>query len=58
MEAAATKLDLPFLGRIPLALEIREGGDAGEPPAAGEGVHAKPFVAIAEKLSRWLAANG
>ncbi|NCP24973.1 MAG: Mrp/NBP35 family ATP-binding protein [Erythrobacter sp.] len=58
VEAAATKLDLPFLGRIPLALEIREGGDAGEPPAAGEGVHAKPFVAIAEKLSRWLAANG
>ena len=47
-----------FLGRIPLALEIREGGDAGAPPAASDGVHAKPFVAIAERLSAWLAANG
>ena len=58
VEAAAGKLDLPFLGRIPLALEIREGGDAGEPPAAGDGLHAAPFVAIAERLSEWLAANG
>ena len=58
VEAAAGKLDLPFLGRIPLALEIREGGDAGAPPAASDGVHAKPFVAIAERLSAWLAANG
>ena len=58
VEAAAAKLDLPFLGRIPLALEIREGGDAGAPPAASDGVHAKPFSAIAERLSAWLAANG
>ena len=57
VEAAAAKLDLPFLGRIPLALEIREGGDAGEPPAAGESVHAAPFAAIAAKLSEWLSAN-
>jgi ATP-binding protein involved in chromosome partitioning len=58
VEAAAAKLDLPFLGRIPLALEIREGGDAGAPPAASDGVHAKPFSAIAERLFAWLAANG
>lgn len=57
VEAAATKLDLPFLGRIPLALEIRESGDAGQPMAAGDSVHAAPFTAIAAKLSEWLTAN-
>ena len=54
----ADALGLPLLGQLPILQEIREGGDAGEPPAAGEGVHAKPFVAIAERLSAWLAANG
>lgn len=57
VEAAAERLGLSFLGRIPLALAIRESGDAGTPPAAGEGEEAAPFRAIAEKVAEWLAAN-
>jgi len=30
-ERAAERLDLPFLGRIPINAEIREGGDLGVP---------------------------
>ncbi len=35
-EAAAGQMGLPFLGRIPLTLDIRKQSDAGQPPAAGE----------------------
>ena len=35
--AEAEKLGLPFLGELPLALEVRMAGDAGKPIAAGEG---------------------
>lgn len=54
VEKFAAALDIDFLGRIPLALETRLAGDSGKPPAAGEDEGAKPFVAVAEKLSRWL----
>jgi len=54
VEAVAERIELPFLGRIPLALPIREAGDAGTPPAAGEGDEAQPFTAIAAKVSDWL----
>lgn len=57
VEAAARRLELPFLGRIPLSLTIRESGDAGAPPAAGEGKDAEPFRAIAAKVAEWLAAS-
>lgn len=57
VEAAAARLELPFLGRIPLALAIRESGDAGTPPAASDGPEAEPFRAIAAKVAEWLAAN-
>lgn len=57
VEAVAERLELPFLGRIPLSLAIRETGDAGRPPAAGHGEDAEPFRAIAAKVSEWLAAN-
>ena len=61
VEAAAERLELPFLGRIPLALAIRESGDAGTPPAlketGGEGEAAEPFRAIASKVAQWLAAH-
>ena len=36
-EAAAGELGMPFLGRIPLQLAVREASDAGTPPAAGDG---------------------
>ncbi|MBY6218689.1 P-loop NTPase [Qipengyuania aquimaris] len=57
VEAAAGRLELPFLGRIPLAMEIRQGSDAGKPPAAGDGPNAAPFHAIAEKLAEWISAR-
>ena len=53
-EAAAVKQGVPFLGRVPLALDIRLASDAGEPPAAGDGPQAEAFGAIAAKLADWL----
>jgi ATP-binding protein involved in chromosome partitioning len=46
-EEEAKKLDLPFLGRIPLAIEIRRASDAGEPDPA-------PFAEIADAVAAWL----
>jgi ATP-binding protein involved in chromosome partitioning len=54
VEKFAAALDIPFLGRVPLTLATRIAGDRGEPPAAGEDETAAPFMAIAEKLARWL----
>jgi ATP-binding protein involved in chromosome partitioning len=49
-EKAATEMGVPFLGRLPLSLEVREASDAGRPPAAGSGVEADAFAGIAGKL--------
>jgi ATP-binding protein involved in chromosome partitioning len=49
-EAAAGVMSIPFLGRIPLTLSIRQASDAGFPPAAGEGEEAQLFRGIAERL--------
>ena len=49
-EAAAAEMGVPFLGRLPLSLAIREASDAGRPPAATEGAEAEAFAAIAAKL--------
>jgi ATP-binding protein involved in chromosome partitioning len=57
-EAAAGTMDMPFLGRIPLALAIRQGSDAGEPPAAGEGPLAEAYLAIARRVAGWLDRQG
>ncbi|MFZ1742643.1 MAG: Mrp/NBP35 family ATP-binding protein [Pontixanthobacter sp.] len=54
VETAAEGTGIPFLGRIPLALEIRAASDAGSPPAAGDGPEGEPFREIARKLSDWL----
>ncbi len=56
-ESKAGDLSMPFLGRIPLAIDIRSRSDAGDPPAAGEGVHADAFHAIARKVADWLKAS-
>jgi ATP-binding protein involved in chromosome partitioning len=53
-ESTAGDLAMPFLGRIPLAIDIRRRSDAGDPPAAGEGAHAEAFHAIAQKVADWL----
>jgi len=49
-EAAAAELGVPFLGRLPLSLTIREQSDAGRPPAASDGPESDAFAAIAAKL--------
>ena len=49
-EASATKLGIPFLGRLPLSTSLREASDAGRPPAAGDGPAAEAFAAIARQL--------
>jgi len=53
-EAAAAKLGIPFLGRIPLTISIRQASDAGEPPAAGNGPDAVAFHQLAGRVDTWL----
>jgi ATP-binding protein involved in chromosome partitioning len=57
-EAAAAKMGLPFLGRVPLELTIRTASDAGDPPAAGNGPQAETFAALAARLDDLHTANG
>jgi ATP-binding protein involved in chromosome partitioning len=57
-EAAAKEMGVPFLGRIPLAIDIRAASDAGQPPAAGNGPHAGAFMSIAEQLAAWIRTHG
>lgn len=54
-ETAAAEMGVPFLGRLPLSLAIREASDAGKPPAASDGEEARAFTAIAEQLLAALA---
>lgn len=49
-EAAAKVMGIPFLGRVPLRMSIREASDAGTPPAAGEGEESDIFRGLAVKL--------
>ena len=49
-EAAAAEMGVPFLGRLPLSVAIREASDEGNPPAAGDGLSAEAFKQIAAKL--------
>lgn len=48
--AEAKRLGLPFLGELPLALEVRLAGDAGTPIAAGKGAAAEAYARIAAGL--------
>jgi len=54
-EAAAAEMGVPFLGRLPLSLAIREASDAGRPPAAGQGPESEAFAALAAKLMEAVA---
>jgi ATP-binding protein involved in chromosome partitioning len=49
-EAAAARLDIPFLGRLPLSASLREASDAGTPPAASDGPAGAAFTALARAL--------
>ena len=48
--AEAKKLGLPFLGELPLALEVRLAGDAGTPTAATDSPAAEAYARIAKGL--------
>jgi len=52
----AQRLDVPFLGEVPLALAIRDKSDAGLPVVASEpdGAHAQAFRAIAARVREGL----
>lgn len=54
----STKLDLPFLGEIPLHMDIRETSDGGEPIVVSQpdSVHAESFRSIATLL--WSTLEG
>jgi ATP-binding protein involved in chromosome partitioning len=53
----AERLDVPFLGEVPLDMEIREKSDAGLPVVAiaPDGPHAKIYRDIAERVRSGLA---
>jgi ATP-binding protein involved in chromosome partitioning len=53
-EAAAARLGIGFLGRIPLDIAIRTASDAGQPPAAGDDALATLFAGLAGQVTDWL----
>ena len=48
--AEALKLGLPFLGELPLNIEVRLAGDAGTPIAATDSPLAEPYMRLAARL--------
>ncbi len=56
----AERLDVPFLGEVPLDMEIRASSDAGLPVVAiaPDGEHAKIYRGIAERVRGGLAGAG
>lgn len=58
VEAAAAEMGVPFLGRVPLAMAIRTGGDAGTPSAATDSAEGQAFAAIAARLAARLTEIG
>ncbi|WP_424975121.1 Mrp/NBP35 family ATP-binding protein [Dinoroseobacter sp. S124A] len=46
----AQKLGLPFLGELPLSLDVRVAGDGGTPIAAGDGPEAAAYAQLAAGL--------
>lgn len=57
-EAEADRLGIPFLGRIPLTLDIRIASDAGKPPALSGGPEGAAFAKLAGQVADWLDKAG
>jgi len=53
-EAAAKTMSMPFLGRIPLHMDIRKSSDGGAPVALSDSPQAQAFHDIAKRLVTWL----
>jgi ATP-binding protein involved in chromosome partitioning len=49
-EAAAKRLGIAFLGRLPLSASLREASDAGRPPAGEDGPAGEAFAALARAM--------
>ncbi|RME16541.1 MAG: iron-sulfur cluster carrier protein ApbC [Alphaproteobacteria bacterium] len=50
VRAEAARMNIPFLGEIPLAREVRTAGDSGQPIALGEGPVAEAYGRLAAEL--------
>ena len=50
VEAEAKKLNLPYLGALPLDISVRLAGDAGRPIALDDGSGAAAFHALADRV--------
>ena len=50
VRAEAARLDVPFLGALPISLETRIAGDSGTPVAAGAGAMSDAYAALAARL--------
>ena len=48
--AEAQRLDLPFLGELPLSIDVRLAGDAGTPIALGNSPAAQAYATLAARL--------
>ena len=53
-QAAASELGIPFLGRIPLDIQIRIASDAGQPPALSDSPIGAAYAAIARQVIDWI----
>ncbi len=49
-KSEAEKMQIPFLGALPISLETRLAGDAGTPIAAGDGPMAKAYGDLARRF--------
>jgi len=58
-EALAERFDLPFLGAIPIAINIREGGDLGIPVVISQpdGPQAKAFQNVAQNVAAQISIS-
>jgi ATP-binding protein involved in chromosome partitioning len=50
VRAEAEALDIPFLGELPLSLDVRLAGDAGAPVALGDSPMAEAYAHLAKRL--------
>jgi ATP-binding protein involved in chromosome partitioning len=50
VRAQAERMDITFLGSLPISLETRIAGDEGRPIAAGDGPMAQAYAALAQRF--------
>ena len=50
VKAEAERIGVPFLGELPLSLDVRLAGDAGAPVALGDGPQAEAYAHLARRL--------